>query len=118
MINEKAKNDNIKNMKIYFDDACEMKNTSDNFDVIVGSNLIDRLPDPIKWIQLAKSKVNENGIVINCDPFTWLAEYTPVDKWLGGVKKGDYNYFTNEGLKDAFGPEFEQIDSKNIPFVI
>jgi hypothetical protein len=50
MINEKAKNDNIKNMKIYFDDACEMKNTGDNFDVIVGSNLIDRLPDPIKWI--------------------------------------------------------------------
>jgi len=32
----------------------EMTKSGSEFDVVLGCNLIDRLPDPSKWIELAK----------------------------------------------------------------
>ena len=74
----------VTNMKVYQDDATEMKKSGTNFDVVLGCNLIDRLPDPMKWIELTKQKVSKDGIIIVCDPYTWLEDYTPKSKWLGG----------------------------------
>lgn len=96
----------------------EMVNTGSDYNVVLGSNLIDRLSEPLKWINLAKQKVSKDGIVIICDPSTWLDEFTAIDKWIGGFKKDAENYYTKDGLYDAFGPEFTQIDSGSVPFVI
>ena len=55
-----------------------MTKSGDDFDLVLGCNLIDRLPDPLKWIELTKQKVSKNGVIIICDPYSWLEEYTPI----------------------------------------
>ena len=48
----------VTNIKVYQDDATEMTKSGNNYDVVLGCNLIDRLPDPMKWIELTKHKVS------------------------------------------------------------
>ena len=68
----------INNVKVYQDDAMEMTKSGDDFDLVLGCNLIDRLSDPLKWLELSKQKVSKNGVIIICDPYSWLEEYTPI----------------------------------------
>ena len=84
MASARAKELQVANLKTYQDDATVMKNSGDDFSLVLGCNLIDRLPDPKKWIDLTKTKVSKDGIIIVCDPYTWLEDYTPKSKWLGG----------------------------------
>ena len=96
-----------------------MTKSGNNYDVVLGCNLIDRLPDPSQWIELAKQKVSKDGIIINCSPYTWLEEFTPINKWIGGYRNSSAeNITTQDGLREIFKPEFSEIDSDKLPFVI
>ena len=48
----------ITNLKVYQDDAMEMMKSGDNFDLVLGCNFIDRVSDPLKWLELTKQKVS------------------------------------------------------------
>ena len=58
-----------------------------SFDLIVGANLVDRLDDPLAWIQQSKELLSDEGILVVISPFTWLESVTPEARWLGGVRK-------------------------------
>merc|ERR1711998_72905 len=68
-------------------DACELsadfesgKFGKDKFDVVVMSNLLCRLPDPLACLDGLATSVNKDGIVVMATPFSWLEEYTHPDK--------------------------------------
>jgi 5-histidylcysteine sulfoxide synthase/putative 4-mercaptohistidine N1-methyltranferase len=78
----------------------------DTYDLICGFNLIDRLQNPEVFIKGAKARLNQGGVLVISSPYTWLEEFTPKNKWLGGFKYGDNDAkSTYEGMKELLQAE-------------
>ncbi len=100
-------------------DACNLSDKFTNYDLIFAGNLIDRLYEPKKFLESIHERINNNGLLILTSPYTWLEEFTPKEKWIGGYKRDGENYTTLDGLKDILEENFDLIDSpKDVPFVI
>lgn len=106
--------------KIHFSqgDACNLKPQFSNYDLVYASNLLDRLADPKVFLTSIADRITEGGYLVMTSPYTWLEEYTPKDKWLGGIKVNGENFTTLDGLTETLIPHFELIAVKEIPFVI
>ena len=100
-------------------DACNLVEKFDNYDLVFAGNLIDRLYDPQKFLNLIKGRINAGGLLVLASPYTWSEEYTPRDKWLGGFKaQTGESYTTLEGIENVLQPEFKLIGTPvDIPFV-
>ncbi|MDD2450737.1 MAG: 5-histidylcysteine sulfoxide synthase [Sulfurovum sp.] len=99
-------------------DACNLKPVHQGFDLIFAGNLIDRLYDPGKFLDTLAERLNEEGVLVLTSPNTWMEEYTPKEKWIGGYKREERAVTTLDGLLDHLGGDFELIDTKDVPFVI
>ncbi len=100
-------------------DACNLKPQFTGYDLILAANLIDRLYDPVKFIGTIHERLNLGGLLVIASPYTWLAEHTPRDKWLGGFKKDGESHRTLDALKQLLAPHFEQARApQDVPFVI
>ena len=99
-------------------DACNLKPLYHGYDLIFAGNLIDRLYDPEKFLIDLAHRLNAGGMLILTSPYTWLEEFTPKSKWIGGYKREGQNITTLEGLKEILGSSFTLIDTKDVPFVI
>jgi hypothetical protein len=51
-------------------------------------------------------------------PYTWLEEYTPKAKWVGGRREAGEPLTTFEGLSTAIAPAFTILHRQDVPFVI
>ena len=67
-------------------DATALPEGIGGFDVVLAANLICRLPDPDAFLNRAASLVKSGGQLLLTTPFTWLEEYTPRERWIGGIK--------------------------------
>jgi 5-histidylcysteine sulfoxide synthase/putative 4-mercaptohistidine N1-methyltranferase len=112
--------ENIKNNVDFFQgDACNLKAHFNSYDMIIGTNLIDRLYDPKLFLYSIKNRLNKDGILILTSPYTWLEEYTKKENWIGGyIDKNEMKISTLDGLKDILQNDFNLIDTQDIPFVI
>lgn len=101
-------------------DACNLAEKYRDYDVVFTSNMIDRLYDPEKFLNLIKGRIRKGGLLIIASPYTWLEEFTEPSKWLGGYKaKTGENYTTLEGIAEVLGSEFERVgEALDVPFVI
>ena len=107
-----------KKVEFWQGDACNLKPIFKGFDLIFAGNLIDRLYDPNKFLETLSNRINPKGVLVLTSPYTWLEEYTPKDKWIGGYKRDGENITTLDGLKEILQKEFKFIQSQDIPFVI
>jgi putative 4-mercaptohistidine N1-methyltranferase len=100
-------------------DACNLKAHFTGYDLILGTNLIDRLYEPKLFLENIHERLNENGILILTSPYTWQEESTKKEFWLGGFKnKQGEEQYTLEGLKSILEKNFELIETQDVPFVI
>jgi putative 4-mercaptohistidine N1-methyltranferase len=99
-------------------DACNLKSIHQGFDLIFSGNLIDRLYDPGKFLDSLAARLNEEGMVILTSPYTWMEEYTPKEKWIGGYHKDGKAVTTLDGLLAYLGEDFNLVATREIPFVI
>lgn len=53
------------------------------FDLIIGSNLLCRLPDPAKFLREVPNFLTPEGVLVLISPYSWLEEYTESEKWIG-----------------------------------
>ena len=69
------------------------------FNLVLASNLICRLTEPMKFLNRLEKLVKPNGYVILSTPFTWGVEYTPkvrsifqglIDKNLRSIKSSSF----------------------------
>lgn len=106
--------------KIHFaqGDATNLKSQFSGYDLVLASNLIDRLADPMLFLRSIPGRMNRGSYLVLASPYTWLEEYTPKEKWLGGIKVNGENHTTLDGLTEALIKEFELVSVKEIPFVI
>ena len=100
-------------------DACNLKPFFTGYDLLIASNLIDRLYDPIKFLQDVHNRINEGGLLVLTSPYTWLEEFTDLDNWVGGYRKDGEPYTSLDGLKEQLSENFELVETpKDLPFVI
>ncbi len=95
-------------------DACALRTDIGTFDVVLGANLVDRLPLPERFLAALPRLVRPGGQLILTSPYTWLPEYTPREKWIGGRD----GRTTLDGLRTELGPAFSLRETKDLPFLI
>ena len=100
-------------------DACNLKPLFSGYDLLVASNLIDRLYDPTKFLQDVHNRINVGGLLVLTSPYTWLEEFTDLNNWVGGYRKDGEPYTTIDGLKEQLSEYFELVEAPtDLPFVI
>ncbi len=100
-------------------DACNLKPHFTNYDLIMATNLIDRLYEPHLFLKSVHERINEGGYLILTSPYTWLEEYTDKKFWIGGYEDENGNEVsTLHGLKEMLKEHFELIATEDVPFVI
>jgi len=99
-------------------DACNVKKELGTFDVVLMSNLIDRLPDPASCLSRIHERIHPQGQLIVSSPYTWLSRFTPKDCWLGGVERNGKKVRSEEALFEILGPHFDFAGKKDLPFLI
>ena len=99
-------------------DACNLKARFSDYDLIFCGNLIDRLYDPSLFLNHIHERLTAGGYLVLTSPYTWLEDYTPKDKWLGGIKVNGENVTTLDGLIRLLSPRFTLVAQQDVPFVI
>lgn len=96
-------------------DAQALPSRLGRFDVALLLNLIDRLPDPAVALQrLIDDHLNPGAQLLMASPYTWLAEYTPPSRQLGGTPACS----TFDALRDILAPRFRLLKRVQLPFLI
>ncbi len=101
-------------------DACNLKPHYTGYDLVVAANLIDRLYRPRQFLETIGARIEQGGLLILTSPYTWLAEYTARDEWLGGFKKNGETWTTLDALRAILKDEFRLLAGSpfDVPFVI
>ncbi len=100
-------------------DACNLKPQPAGYDLVLASNLIDRLRQPARFLQDVTPMLRPGGILLLSSPYTWLEDFTPKENWLGGVRENGEALTTLQALQRLLAADFELIDEpQDVPFVI
>jgi len=106
-------------VKFMVGDAQDLSRFMDHpFHVVLAINLIDRLPNPLKFLAQLPSLIVPCGQLILGSPYTWLNEYTPSSQWLGGRRVKSGARFTHQTLLEVLNPDFRLISRRDLPFLI
>jgi putative 4-mercaptohistidine N1-methyltranferase len=96
-------------------DATKLPESLCSYDVVLAANLICRLPDPDAFLTRVASLVRPGGQLLLTTPFTWLEEFTPSDRWIGGI---DPEARSEEELSKRLSGEFRLHHRRDLPFLI
>ena len=110
----------IDRQRLRFDvgDACWLGGGLGRFDVALLINLIDRLKEPRWCLEQLPNLLRSRGQLVIASPYTWLEEYTPAGKWLGGYEEAGQPINTFQTLRTILEPDFEFIRAVDLPFLI
>mmetsp|Transcript_15964 Transcript_15964/g.32998 ORF Transcript_15964/g.32998 Transcript_15964/m.32998 type:complete len:125 (-) Transcript_15964:405-779(-) len=92
----------------------------EGYDAVLISNLLCRLNDPMACLHSLPHLVKSpGGVVVLVTPFTWLEEFTPRERWLGGYFDNGTAVRSKDTLRQVMEANgFEKIHEENIPLVI
>lgn len=99
-------------------DAMALRDDLGEFDVVLAANLIDRLADPARYLARLPALVKARGQLVLTSPYTWLEDFTPRDKWLGGYERDGMRVPTLAGLRSVLDENFDLVAVKDLPFLI
>lgn len=100
-------------------DSCNLPVKFSGYDLVLASNLIDRLYSPRRFLLSIHERMNPDGILVLTSPYTWQEEFTKKEEWLGGYKEAGENVTTLDGLIRILSPHFQILgEPRDIPFVI
>jgi len=99
-------------------DACNLKALYAGYDMVFAGNLIDRLYDPTLFLDGIATRIVPGGLLVITSPYTWLEDYTPRAKWIGGRREHGEPLSTLAGLTRTLEPRFSLLHREDVPFVI
>ena len=91
-------------------DAMHLRESLGAYDVVHAANLLCRLTEPARLIERLPRLVRPGGQLLLTTPCTWLAEYTPPERWPQGS--------TQQWLREQLQPHFELQAERDLPFLI
>ena len=93
-----------------------------SFDLIIGTNLMCRLPSPRAFLKSVSQFLNPGGMLILVSPYSWLEEYTAKEEWIGAqTKESGKNLDSYEQLTSfmkSTSPSMIIVHRENVPFTI
>jgi len=98
--------------------ACNLKGIYAGYDLVFAGNLIDRLYDPALFLAGIIDRILPGGLLVITSPYTWLEDYAPKDKWLGGRREHGEPLSTFAGLGRVLESALDLVHRQDIPFVI
>lgn len=108
-----------KKVSFWQGDACNLKPNFKSYDLVMATNLIDRLYNPRMFLDTIDKRLNKDAILILTSPYTWQESSTKKEFWLGGYKDENNNDIkTIDTLKKILGKKFELLHIEDLPFVI
>ena len=112
--------ENLRNRVSFWQgDACNLKANFNSYDLIMATNLIDRLYNPKFFLESVVERLNKDGILILTSPYTWQESSTKKEFWLGGYKDEHGNEVrTLDTLKGILENNFELLGVEDLEFVI
>jgi len=100
-------------------DACNLKPNFTGYDLIMATNLIDRLYNPRLFLDTIDERLNEDGVLVITSPYTWQESSTAKEFWLGGFTNEEGEEVkTIDSLSSILGEKFELIHQQDLEFVI
>ena len=100
-------------------DACNLKPNFRGYDLIMATNLIDRLYNPKLFLESVHERLNDDGILILTSPYTWQENSTKKEFWLGGYRDENGKVVrTLDSLKVILETNFELLGVEDLEFVI
>ena len=100
-------------------DACDLSLGGTGHDLVFAGNLLDRLPDPARFLAGLAERVRPGGLLVLSSPYTLLEQFTAREKWIGGFMQGDKPVDMTDALRRHLSPQFtEAVAPINLPFVI
>ncbi|WP_455757734.1 5-histidylcysteine sulfoxide synthase [Sulfurimonas sp.] len=100
-------------------DACNLKPNFNSYDLVMATNLIDRLYNPRLFLDTIDERLNKDGILVITSPYTWQESSTKKEFWLGGYKdENNVGIKTIDALKNILAQKFELIHLQDLEFVI
>lgn len=100
-------------------DACNLKPNLHSYDLVMATNLIDRLYNPRLFLDTIDTRLNEDGILMITSPYTWQESSINKEFWLGGyVDENGDEVYTIDSLKVLLQEKFELIHTQDLEFVI
>ncbi|MFC1596836.1 5-histidylcysteine sulfoxide synthase [Planctomycetota bacterium] len=100
-------------------DACNLKDLHTGYDLVLATNLIDRLQSPRRFLAMIHERVNPGGLLVIGSPYSWDEQFTAKDEWLGGVRVAGEPFTTLDGLHECLDAHFTPIGQpRRVPFVL
>ena len=91
-------------------DALRIPKRLGTFDLVLAANLIDRLPNPQRFLKYVLPQlIRSGGTLLMTSPYTWSADFTPEIKWL-------QDSFPT--IQRSLRPHFRLIHRQNLPFLL
>ncbi|MDO8452955.1 MAG: 5-histidylcysteine sulfoxide synthase [Sulfurimonas sp.] len=112
--------ENIKEKVAFWQgDACNLKPNFHSYDLVMATNLIDRLYNPKLFLDSVYERLNSDGVLILTSPYTWQESSTKKEFWLGGYKdESGKDIKTIDTLKEILSKDFELLHVEDLEFVI
>ncbi len=90
-------------------DVCRLEPRFCDYDLVLAANLIDRLPEPGKFLANIHQRLVIGGLLVITSPYNWLEHYTPRKRWLGGRFRAGTPLTSLEGLSKKLSRHFTMI---------
>ena len=89
------------------------------YDLVLAANLIDRLPEPGKFLAGIHQMLVVGGLLMIASPYNWLEHFTPRHQWLGGRFRFGARLTSLEGVRKKLTKHFAAVgEPQNVEFVI
>ena len=99
-------------------DACELSRSLGEFDTVLMSNLLDRVPSPRTMLEQINPFVRRGGQLVILSPYSWLSEFTEPGEWLGGKMVNNEPLCAFDTLASILKPHFDLAMRKDVSFLI
>lgn len=99
-------------------DATALRADLGGFDIVLAANLLCRVPDPEAVLRRFPDLVKAGGQLVITSPYTWMEEYTPRERWLGGFMREGQAVRSLPTLQAALEASFELEGCADMPFLI
>jgi putative 4-mercaptohistidine N1-methyltranferase len=100
-------------------DAQNLQPKYKDYDLVLAANLIDRLQEPLRFLNDIGTRIKPGGLLVLTSPYTWLETFTPKANWLGGYRENGESRTTYRALQLLLAEHFEEVGSpEDVPFVI
>lgn len=99
-------------------DATSLRGDLGSFDIVLACNLLCRVPDPSAVLKRFADLVRPGGQLVITSPYTWMEQYTPRERWLGGFLREGQAVRSLSSLQTALEASFELEGCSDMPFLI